>query len=392
MSGVFYLAWRYLAWHRTKTSVLVAAITLVIFLPSGLQLLINRTADDMTARAVDTPLLLGARGSPVELTLNSLYFSAEKPDPLDFGEVAALRATGLAESVPLYVHYRARDFAIVGTSLDYFDFRSLEIAEGRPLVQLGEAVLGASVADALGLGVGDAIVSSPETLFDLAGVYPLKMSVVGVLAPSYTSDDNAVFVDLKTAWVIGGLGHGHQDLAQPAAQSAVVSADDERIVANASLLNYNEITDANRDSFHFHGDLSSYPLTAILPAPEDDKARTLLQGRYLDHPQLQMIEPRSVMNDLLATVFAVQRYVLLAIGMVGVATAAVVVLVFVLSLRLRSGEMLTMTRLGGARLAISGLMAAEMVIVLVLAVVLAVLLNLMVFTWGDALMNQLLLT
>lgn len=392
MSGVFYLAWRYLAWHRTKTSVLVAAITLVIFLPSGLQLLINRTADDMTARAVDTPLLLGARGSPVELTLNSLYFSAEKPDPLDFGEVAALRATGLAESVPLYVHYRARDFAIVGTSLDYFDFRSLEIAEGRPLVQLGEAVLGASVADALGLGVGDAIVSSPETLFDLAGVYPLKMSVVGVLAPSYTSDDNAVFVDLKTAWVIGGLGHGHQDLAQPAAQSAVVSADDERIVANASLLNYNEITDANRDNFHFHGDLSSYPLTAILPAPEDDKARTLLQGRYLDHPQLQMIEPRSVMNDLLATVFAVQRYVLLAIGMVGVATAAVVVLVFVLSLRLRSGEMLTMTRLGGARIAISGLMAAEMVIVLVLAVVLAVLLNLMVFTWGDALMNQLLLT
>ena len=44
------------------------------------------------------------------------------------------------------------------------------------------------------------------------------------------------------------------------------------------------------------------------------------------------------------------------------------------------------------RIAISGLMAAEMVIVLVLAVVLAVLLNLAVFTWGDALMNQLLLT
>jgi putative ABC transport system permease protein len=392
VSGVFYLAWRYLAWHRTKTSVLVAAITLVIFLPSGLQLLVNRTADDMTARAVNTPLLLGTRGSPVELTLNSLYFSAEKPDLLDYGEVAALGASGLAEAIPLYVHYRARGFAIVGTSLDYFHFRNLELAEGRMLVQLGEALLGAAVADTLNLGVGDAIVSSPETLFDLAGVYPLKMSVVGVLAPRYTSDDNAVFVDLKTAWVIRGLGHGHQDLAKPGAQSAVVSADDDRIVANASLVNYNEITDANRDSFHFHGDLSGYPLTAVLPVAEDEKARTLVQGRYLDHPELQMIEPRSVMDDLLATVFAVQRYVLLAIGMVAVATAAVVVLVFVLSLRLRSGEMQTMTRLGGARIAISGLMAAEMVIVLTLAVALAALLNLLVFTWGDALMNQLLLT
>jgi putative ABC transport system permease protein len=392
VSGVFYLAWRYLAWHRTKTSVLVAAITLVIFLPSALQLLVNRTADDMTARAVDTPLLLGARGSPVELTLSSLYFSAEDPDLLDYREADALSSSGLADSIPLYVHYRARGYAIVGTSLDYFHFRNLEIADGRPLVQLGEAVLGAGVADALGLGVGDAIVSAPETLFDLAGVYPLKMPVVGVLAPSYTSDDSAVFVDLKTAWVINGLGHGHQDLAQPAAQSAVVSADDERIVANASLVQYNEITDANRDSFHFHGDLSGYPLTAVLPVTADDKSKTLVQGRYLDHPELQMIEPSNVMDDLLATVFSVQRYVLLAIGMVAVATAAVVVLVFVLSLRLRSGEMLTMTRLGGARLAISGLMAAEMIIVLVLAVALATLLNLLVFTWGDILMNQLLLT
>ena len=34
-------------------------------------------------------------------------------------------------------------------------------------------------------------------MFDLAGVYPLKMKAAGVLAPSGTPDDDAVFVNVK---------------------------------------------------------------------------------------------------------------------------------------------------------------------------------------------------
>ncbi len=391
MSGVFYLAWRYLVWHRGKTAVLVCAVALVAFLPTALQLLVDRTAEDMTARAAGTPLLLGARGSPVELSLSSLYFSADRPDTLAYAEVGRLQSSGLVAPIPLHVSHRVRDQPIVGTTLDYFDFRGLELDRGRPLVQLGEAVLGAGAARALGVDVGEFIVSSPETLFDLAGVYPLRMPVVGVLAPSGTSDDSAVFVDLKTAWVIDGLGHGHQDLQSAEAAGAVLAADGERIVANASLLQYNEITDGNRASFHFHGDLGSYPLTAILPVPHDSRAATLLQGRYLDVPDVFVIEPREVVDELLGTVFAVQRYVLLALAMVGVATVAVVVLVFVLSLRLRRAEMLTMSRLGGARAVVAALQAAEIVIVLTLALVLATLLNLTVFVWGDELVSWLVL-
>ena len=33
MSGVFYLAWRYILWHRWKSAILVAAVTLVVYLP-----------------------------------------------------------------------------------------------------------------------------------------------------------------------------------------------------------------------------------------------------------------------------------------------------------------------------------------------------------------------
>ena len=52
--------------------------------------------------------------------------------------------------------------------------------------------------------------SDPLNVFDLSGTYPLKMRVVGVLEKSGSADDDAVFVDLHTEWIISGIGHGHQ--------------------------------------------------------------------------------------------------------------------------------------------------------------------------------------
>ena len=81
----------------------------------------------------------------------------------------------------------------------------MTVARGRNLALRGDCVLGAGAAKALGLEHGDSLLSSPETLFDLAGVYSLKMRVAGILAPTHSADDLAVFVDLKTAWIIQGL-------------------------------------------------------------------------------------------------------------------------------------------------------------------------------------------
>jgi putative ABC transport system permease protein len=387
LSGILLLAWRYLLWHRWKTAILVLAVTLVVYLPIGLQLVIEQTASDMTARADRSPLLLGSRGSPLELVLNSLYFSGGKPPSLEYRNLKAVADTGLATPVPLYVRFRSRGFPIVGTNLDYFSFRGLQVVSGRQMVQLGDAVLGATVAQKLGLSPGDAVVSSPESVFDLAGVYPLKMKVVGVLAPAFNQDDEAVFVDVKTAWIIEGLGHGHQDLASPQAAASVLKKENDRIVANAALVQYNEITPDNVESFHFHGDSGGNPLTAILAVPSDDKSLALLLGRYQDDPQLQLLQPQAVMDELLATVFAVQRYVLFAMALVGAATAAVVVLVFLLSLRARRAERDTLWRLGGARSLVAALMMAEIIIVLLFSALLVGLLVGATWIWGGPLLQ-----
>ena len=73
------------------------------------------------------------------------------------------------------------------------------------MAMTGECVLGSTAADVAGVGLDGHVYSAPETVFDLAGVYPLKMKVVGVLKPAGTPDDLVVFVDVKTAWIIEGL-------------------------------------------------------------------------------------------------------------------------------------------------------------------------------------------
>ncbi len=393
MKGPLYLAWRYLLYHRVKTAILVTSITLIVFLPVGLNVLVGQSATELTARAEATPLLVGARGSALELVLNSLYFESDAPESTSYVQVLRMDQSGFAEPIPLYVRFHARKHPIVGTTLEYFDFRGLRLAAGRRLAVLGECVVGARAAEKLSVAPGDSVVSSPESVFDLAGVYPLKLRVVGVLAASHTPDDLAIFVDLKTAWIIQGFGHGHQDLTSPGADAAVLSREGGRIVANASVVQYNEITQANIDSFHFHGELADYPVTAVIAVPHDQKSRVLLMGRYEapDESQ-QIVRPSAVMNDLLATILTVQSYVVAAILMVAVATLATAALVFMLSLRLRRREVETMVKIGGSRRSVAAVLTSEVVVVLALGVVLAGGLTLVTSRFGSTAIRALLLS
>jgi putative ABC transport system permease protein len=383
MMNTLYLAWRYLAFNRWKTTILVLSVTLIAFLPVGLNVLVEESATQLTARAGSTPLVVGAKGSRLELTLNSLYFDGAIPAPLAFSAAAKLRATGLAQSIPLNVRFHVRSQPVVGTTLDYFRFRGLSVASGRPLVTLGEAVLGAVAARELGVGVGDAVISSPETVFDLAGVYPLKMQVVGILAPTLTADDNAVFVDLKTSWIMQGLGHGHQDLQAAEAAANVISSSDNEIVANAAVVQYNEITAENIKSFHFHGSDTDFPLTALLAIPNDQKSGVLLLGRFEgDEFASQIVRPAEVIAELLGTVFTVRQFVVFAVAVVGIATLATTILVFLLSLRLRRRERLTLFKIGAARPVVNAILMAEVIGVIVVSGVLATGLTLATRAYG----------
>ncbi len=368
----FYIAWKYVTYNKLKTVILIACITLIAFLPLGLQRLLTESEQQLLSRAVSTPLIVGAKGSALDLVMNTLYFGDEVPELISMADSQALMDSDLALPVPVYVRFRARGHAIVGTTLDYFDFRGLKVAEGRGLAVLGDCVVGATVAKRLGLAPGDSLISSPDNLFDLAGVYPLKMRVAGVLEKAHTSDDLAIFVDLKTAWIIEGLGHGHEDITKTQDSTVILSRTETNVVANAKLEQYTEITEANLDSFHFHGNTSHYPISAVIALPRDAKAGTILRGRYLSTDAInQIVRPKDAIDELLQNIFRIKNVLDAVIGLVGLATVLAVVLVFALSLRLRQREISTIFKLGCSRMTIARLLGAEIFIIVLISGVLS---------------------
>lgn len=386
----FYLAWKYLGFNRMRSTILIACITLIATLPLALELIMHESERQLLSRAQMTPMILGAKGSALDLVMNSLYFADEVPQTIPLSAVDEVMQTGLAAAIPLSIRFKARGFPIVATTLDYLDFRQLEIAQGYPFAVLGDCVIGSAVAEKLELEPSGHLLSSPQTVFNIAGVYPLKMQVTGILAPTNSADDLAVLVDIKTAMVIDGLAHGHEDLARSTDPSLIIERSENNILANAKLLEFNQITASNIDSFHPHGDSAKFPITGIIAIPYDDKSGTLLRGRYLDASvALQVVRPDEVIDTLLDNIFRIRGVLDAVILLVGSATLLALALVFALSLKLRQREMDTNFRLGCSRATIARLIIAELFIIISISAVLNSLSLLLVAHYAQAIVRVL---
>ncbi len=365
------LSWRYLAHHRLRTVILVVCVAIVFFLPLAVSLFIGHYEGELTGRAARVPLVVGAKGSRYDLVLSALYFKGRIPDDLSMAEATSLSDSGLAAAVPLVVKRTAKGYPVVGTTLDYFERLSLAVAEGTLPVRLGDAVVGAEAARVLGLSPGSGLVTDVDRLYDISSTYPLRLRVTGVLAESRSPDDLAVFVDVKTAWVVEGLGHGHVQPVEVRDESGVLARRDGEVVFNDSVVKYVEITPENIHSFHFHGDPAAFPLTAVLVWPTDPKSGTILKGRYAVSETAQMLTPSAAIDELLGFVFQIKRFFDANFVLVAAATGLFLALIVLLTLRIRQREILTLTRIGCSRFTVLRLQATELLIVLAAGVLLA---------------------
>ena len=154
MKGLLLLSWRHLQHHRVQSLILAFCIAVPVFLPLTTGELVARYETSLTARAESTPLVMGPRGNRFDLTLAALYFRQGDIETIPFREFEELAGSEFGLVMPLHVRYTARSAPLVGTSLEYFAFRGLKLSEGTLPLRLGDCVLGASVAERLGLGAG----------------------------------------------------------------------------------------------------------------------------------------------------------------------------------------------------------------------------------------------
>lgn len=368
--GRLLLTLRHAQHHRARTLVLVACIALALFVPLVAAVLMARYERELGARAASTPLVVGARGNRFDLTLAALYFRQAELEPVPWSEYERLAAERRGVCIPLHVGCTARGRALVATTAEYAELRGLALVSGTDPLRIGEATLGAEAARALGLGVGDTLYTDQVESYDIARPPALRLRVVGVYRRAGTPDDGAVFVDVKTAWAVLGIAHGHEDEAT-VDESLVLSRAPGSVHLSGALLEHAELDDETLASFHLHAGPDTLPLTAVIVAPYTVKDGTLLRSQVNASRVVQALAPSDVVADLLGVVFRVKRFFDLVGLVLGATTVVLVALVFVLSSRLRAAEMRTLDRIGAPRSTALALHGLELGAVLALAALVA---------------------
>ena len=370
MIGSLVLAARHLRHNPARAAIIAICVAAASAIPLLVRLLIRDFQRSLVSRAAATPLIIGSKGNRFDLTLSLLYFRRGEPGSLSFADFLNVSTNGGGTYIPLNVRFTARKMPLVATTTDYFERRGLTPATGTLPLTLGDAVLGAQAARVLGLKVGSVLFSDQREVFDISKPPALKLHVVGVLSPSGGPDDDAVFADIKTAWVLEGLSHAHVDPSQAPAR-LVLERDPNRVVLSEELIDYNEVTAANVASFHLHADEAHLPLSGILMMPDSLKSGTLLLSRLNAGKMLQAAVPRAVVEDLLAYVFRLRALVDGISLVLCLLTAVLIGMVTALSIRVRARELETLRRIGVARTTIAAMFAWEIALLLLTGLLIA---------------------
>ena len=194
------------AWNRRLTlSLTIVAIALSVALLLAVERVRHDARESFAQSVSGTDLVIGARTSPVQLMLYSVFRIGEATNNMrwkSYGDIAAHPL--VAWAVPLSLGDSHRGYPVVGTSAAYFDhFRHgaaqrLGFPAGRPFESIFETVLGAEVAERLGYRVGERIVLNHGTgEVGLSDHGDKPFAVTGILARTGTPVDRSVHVPIE---------------------------------------------------------------------------------------------------------------------------------------------------------------------------------------------------
>ncbi|EOR93046.1 efflux ABC transporter, permease protein [Arcticibacter svalbardensis MN12-7] len=166
-------------------------------------LLISSTQfkDKLENNSKDIDLVVGAKGSPLQLILSSIYY-------IDFptGNISLTDAQELARNpmvkraVPLGLGDNYNGFRIVGTDTSFINLYDLSLAKGNYWSKEFEVTIGASVSSSLNLKVGDKFFGSHGLTSDQDEHKSHPYIVSGVLTLQGNVTDNLILTDLSSIW------------------------------------------------------------------------------------------------------------------------------------------------------------------------------------------------
>jgi len=163
--------------------------------------------------AAGIDLVIGAKGSPLQLVLAGIYHADVPPGNIGFEEVQKWNAHPMVNSaIPLSIGDSYQGHRIIGTTPDFVNLYDAKLETGDLWARPFEAVIGARVARATGLEIGETFSGSHGLVSSNNRHDDTPYRIVGQFAPTQSVFDNLIITSTQSVWQMHNQnGHGAGD-------------------------------------------------------------------------------------------------------------------------------------------------------------------------------------
>ena len=241
------IAWRSIQQRSLASTLTAVSMALGVALVVTVLVIHGVVEESFTRGAQGYHLVVGKKGSQLQLVLNTVYHLQESMQPLPYSFYKEFISTGSHQgkyagyvevAIPYCLGDNYQGFRVVGTVPELFD--KLEYSGGQNYrFQPGgrnikpenffEAVVGAEAARKTGLKVGGQFQPTHGLGTEGEGHKHDAFTVVGILEPTGTANDRALFINIEGFYLLDNHAKPLEETpAPPAAKVLPVHADDEK--------------------------------------------------------------------------------------------------------------------------------------------------------------------
>ena len=203
------LTWANLITRPLPTFLTIATLAAAVSLISILIQFSNHTNDRLSRDIADVDLVVGAKGSPLQLILSSLLHIDIPTGNIPLSDAQSIMNDPSSEiAVPLALGDSFRGFRIVGTNADFLDLYQASLSQGRIWDGVNQVVIGSQVSKQLGMEIGQKFVGAHGLSYsddDLMTHEHAAYEVMGVLEPQASIIDQLILTSIDSVW------HAHEE-------------------------------------------------------------------------------------------------------------------------------------------------------------------------------------
>ena len=205
------IAWKNIVYKPLNTSLCISLLLFGVGIIS-LMLVIQHNLEQKFDRDLkNIDLVVGAKGSPLQLVLSAVYHLDAPTGNIKLGEAKKImNSTIVEEAIPLAYGDSYLSYRILGTTSGYINKYDAKIAEGRTFSKAMEATIGADVASKAGLKVGDTFLGTHGEAQGGHVHDNHPYTVVGILGKTNTVLDQLVLTNIESVWQVHSHEEGHE--------------------------------------------------------------------------------------------------------------------------------------------------------------------------------------